>query len=196
MASTSVPELAWMGKLMLFPHTGRVLLSVLSRLITAPLTNGGKAKTFFKDIVFAALRTNLTYITPSQEQYLNATTESVYLDFAKKANFQPDTDVLPSGLKAHWLGPKTAEKIILYFHGGGYVLAAGPGHFQWPFDLQNDLSKDKTVSVVLPSYTLAPHAHYPEQMKQGVETLNWLLNDLKKRPSDVRDGIKPNDEPS
>ncbi|KAK5124601.1 hypothetical protein LTR85_001314 [Meristemomyces frigidus] len=185
MASTRIPELAFMGKLMLIPHTGRVLFSVISRLLTAPFTSGAKANTFLKDLIFAALRANLSYVTASQEQWLNGTTESIYLDFAKEAQFQPDTDVLPSGLKAHWLGTKSAEKVILYFHGGGYVLAAMPGHFQWLFDLQNDLSKDHAVSTVVPSYTLAPHAHYPEQMKQGVQSLNWLLNDLKKKPSDI-----------
>ncbi|KAK4539772.1 hypothetical protein LTR36_010360 [Oleoguttula mirabilis] len=186
MASTAVPpELTFTGKVMLIPHTGRLISSVISRIFTAPFTSGAKANTYLKDIVFAALRTHLAYLTPAQEQWLNGNTEAVYLDLTKHAKFQPDTDVLPSGLKVHWLGTKTAKKVIVYFHGGGYVLAAGPGHLQWLFDLQNDLSKDHSVSAIVPSYTLAPHAQYPEQLKQGVECLNWLLNDLKKKPSDI-----------
>jgi len=183
--STRIPELTFAGKLMFIPNIGRVLLAMFTRLITSPFNSRPKAKSLFKDIVYAALRTNLSIITPSQEQWAIKPTESVYLDFTKKAKFQPDTDVLPSGLKAHWLGTKSAQKIILYLHGGGYVLSASPGHFDWLFELQQEMNKEHSVSVVLPSYTLAPHAQYPQQMKQGVECLDWLINTVGKKPSDV-----------
>ena len=134
---------------------------------------------------------------------MNGSTESEYLNFAKTKNFQPDTTVLSSGLKVHWLGSKTAEKVLVYFHGGtspcaprllgycllepgGYVLAATPGHLEFLYDLQNELSKTKSISVVVPSYTLAPHAQYPSQLREAAETLSWLLNDRNKKPSDVR----------
>ena len=183
--SNRTPELSLAGKLMFIPNVGRILLAVATRLITSPFNSGPKANTFFKDIVFAALRKNLSIITPEQEQWVNPTTESVYLDFTKKAKFQPDTDVLPSGQKAHWLGAKSAQKIILYFHGGGYVLAASSGHFEWLFELQQEMGKEHSVSAVLPSYTLAPRGQYPEQMKQGVECLDWLINTVGKKSSDV-----------
>ena len=175
-----------MDKLTLIPNTGRVLSSAVYRLVTAPLAAGPKASTVFKDAIFAAIRTHVSNVTPGQEKWLNTTTKAAYLDLAKQAKFQPETDVLANGIEAHWLGAKSAKKTILYFHGGGYVLGATVGHLAWLHDLQRDLSTDHDVNIVLPSYTLAPEGQYPVQMQQGVECLNWLLNDLKKSPSDVR----------
>ena len=187
MATTSVYETTMMDKLTMIPNAGWVLSSAVFRLITAPLIGGPRARTVFKDVIFAALRTLLSNVTPGQEMWLNTTTEAAYLDLAKQAKFQPESDELPSGIKAHWLGPKSARKTILFFHGGGYVLGASPGHLNWLNDLQRDLSRDHSVNIVLPIYTLAPEGQYPEQMKQGLECLNWLLNDMKKNPSDVRE---------
>jgi len=167
------------------PVLARVLTAAFFRAITSPLSSGPKANTYFKDVVFAALRANLSAVTVGTEQWINGTTESVYLDFAKKERFQPDSTVLDSGLKLHWLGTKTAEKILLYFHGGGYVLASSPGHFQWLFDLQNDLAKTTSISVVVVSYTLAPHGQYPEQLKQAAESLSWLVDREGKKASNI-----------
>ena len=187
----SSPEVTLTDKLMIVPIGARAIASALIRLITRPISGGAKANTYFKDVVFAALRTNLSLISVGTEQWINPSTESTYLDFAKKQGFQPDTDVLDSGLKVHWLGPKTAEKVLLFFHGGGYVLSCSPGHFAWLFDLQNELSKSHSISVVVPAYTLAPHGQYPTQLKQAAESLQWLLETQKKKPSDVST-LKPN----
>lgn len=172
-------------KLAIIPVLSRAIASALYRLMTRPFLSGPKANTVFKDAAFAALRTQLGLLSVPTEQWLNPSTESNYLSFAQKQGFQPDTTVLDSGLKLHWLGTKNAEKIILYFHGGGYVLSCSAGHFQWLFDLQNELAKDRSVSAVLVGYTLAPHGQYPTQLKQAAESLAWFIEDQRKKPSDV-----------
>lgn len=85
----------------------------------------------------------------------------------------------------HWLGPKTAEKNLIYFHGGGYALPCSLGHVQWLFDLQKELSKKTSISVILVSYTLTPHLQFPGQIQQAAETLNWVLGKHGKKPSQV-----------
>lgn len=67
--------------------------------------------------MFKALRYSLGNVTVTQEKWINSTTEKNYLDLAKAERFQPDTLVLPSGCKAHWIGNSKGEKIIIYFHG-------------------------------------------------------------------------------
>ncbi|KAK3686902.1 hypothetical protein LTR37_019344 [Vermiconidia calcicola] len=181
----SPPQVTLMDKLMFVPVAARAITSALIRLATRPFIGGAKANTYFKDVVFAALRTNLSLVSVGTEQWMNPQTESNYLDFTKKQGFQPDTDVLGSGLKVYWLGPKSAEKILLYFHGGGYVLSCSPGHFQWLFDLQNELAKGHSISVAVVGYTLAPHGQYPVQLQQAAESLTWLLESQEKRPSDI-----------
>ena len=111
-------------------------------------------------------------------------TEATYLDFAKKEKFQPDTDVLSSGLKVHWLGKKSSDKVLVFFHGGGYAMPASTGHLKWYFDLSQELSKKKSISVIIPSYTLSAQAQYPVQLKQAAEVLDFLLKQGKK-PGDV-----------
>ena len=67
---------------------------------------------------------------------------------------------------------------------GGYSLSCSPGHWIWLSDLQKELSKSSSFSVVVPVYTLAPKGQYPLQLKQAAETLAWLLKQGKK-PGDV-----------
>lgn len=179
------PQITLGDKLLVVPNLVRSIGSALTRLLAQPLISGPKANTLFKDVFFAFLRTNLSVMNPATEQYLNPSTEANYLDFAKKRGFQPDTDVLSSGLKIHWLGTKTAEKILLYFHGGGYALSCSPGHFEWLFELQEELAKSHSISVVVVGYTLSPYGPYPTQLKEAAESLQWLLEDQKKKPGDV-----------
>ena len=188
MDSTRIPELTLAGKIGLVPHFGKVLVSTLLRLFTLPVRaifGGAKANTLLKDIIYTAIRTNISALTPAQENYVKGTTEKIYLDFAKKAKFQPDTDVLSSGMKVHWLGTKSAKKILLYLHGGGYVMPCLPGHVQWCYDTVQEFAKDHSISCVFPSYTLAPAAQYPTQLKQAVECVDMLINKMGKKPSDV-----------
>ncbi|KAM3415344.1 hypothetical protein BST61_g8873 [Cercospora zeina] len=172
-------------KVLVVPLVARVLAAAAFRALTLPITKTAKANKTFKDIVFAALRANLANVSVAQEQWLNATTESSYLEFAQKANLQPDTDVLPSGLKLHWLGPKSTSKTILYFHGGGYALACTSGHFEWLLALQTELSKTTSVSIAVAAYTLTPQGQYPVQLRQAAESLEWLISSVGKKAQDI-----------
>ena len=64
-------------------------------------------------------------------------------------------------------------------------MSCSTGHFQWLFDLQEDLAKTQSISVVVPSYTLAPHGQYPNQLKEAAECLTWLLQTRKKKASNL-----------
>lgn len=173
-------DLPLLEKLAAGPNLFRALFAALTRAVTGPLLGGPRANTYFKDVMFAALRKNLSLVSLRQEAWFTGTTEAQYLDWAKKQSFQPDTDVVGSGTKIHWLGPKAAKKVVVYYHGGGFVLSCTPGHFQWLFDLQNDLAKDHSISVVVVSYTLAPGGKYPLQVQQSVEALAHVLDQGRK----------------
>lgn len=49
-------------------------------------------------------------------------TNEVYDDFAKKRGLEPDTVKLEHGGLGHWVGDKTAEDVVVYFHGKEFVL--------------------------------------------------------------------------
>lgn len=180
-----------LDKLLFAPVLAKVLVATILRAVTLPLTaftGGSRANQPMKDIVFAALRTQLSSINAAQEQWtLATTTEKNYLDFAGKQKFQPESTVLNSGLRLHWLGPKTSEKVIVFFHGGGYVVPCTDGHMKWLLHLQTELSKktSTSTSVIVVGYTLAPRGQFPKQLQQAAETLAWLVGKQERRPRDI-----------
>ncbi|KAF2224898.1 Alpha/Beta hydrolase protein [Elsinoe ampelina] len=149
------------------------------------LRRGPKSKGLLRRFLYAALRSFTANNTLSGDRASGGTTEDTYLEVAKKKGFQPDTLILKGGLKAHWLGNRGADRVLLYFHGGGYVLAAGPGHVNWVYRWAQEASKDKSTSALMLSYTLAPEGQYPTQLQQAAEVLNYLLTEGGKRPSQI-----------
>lgn len=173
-------------KLALLPAISRALASIFARMLTRPLTSTQKANTYLKDVVFAALRGYLGPLRPGTEQWLLPARGKEYADLAKKQGFEPLTTVV-GGVTVRWLGPKTSKKVLLYFHGGGYVLPASPGHWTWLYEAQRRLAgrADGGFSVVVPEYTLAPRGQYPQQLREGAEVLRWLVEEMGYRPENV-----------
>lgn len=185
--SANVPQPGPLDYLKLLPTTGYALSCMAYTAITRPLSSHAKPVDLFRDTIYTAMRAFLANINTVQEQWSQSTTEAEYLTWAKKQrDFQPDTEELESGLRVHWIGPRGAKYVLLFFHGGGFNVTANAGHFIWLRDLQQDASKHVSISVAIPSYTLAPRAHYPTQLRQAAESLNWLMTKHGKSPANVR----------
>lgn len=114
---------------------------------------------------------------------MNGNTTSNYLKHAKNSKFTPESITLPSGTQAHWFGSSSANKVIVYLHGGGYVLPCTPGHMVWLDDLRKSMRPD--VSAVLLAYDLAPEHPYPAQLKQAVELMHHLVVTEGRNPADL-----------
>ena len=135
------------------------------RLAARPFIHDAKPPTAFKDFVYAVLRYVLANSTVPQEKWMLPTTDKAYPTWARGKSLEPDTAVLASGLKIHWIGKPSAQKVLLYFHGGGYVRPMSMEHLDWLLELQTDLSKIKSVAVPAVSYTCAPEGQYPLQLR-------------------------------
>lgn len=133
--------------------------------------------------MFAMMRSQLGNMTLAQGRYIHPLTTPVYLSFAKDKGFPPDSITLSDGVQAHWIGNKNAQKTIVYFHGGGYVMSATPALFQYLIDTLIAQGTDTAVLVL--AYTLAPEAHYPTQLKQAIELLRHLIETEKRDPSNL-----------
>lgn len=192
--ATSTNNASLIDKLSLLPHVFIALSKGLRRLAARPFTNDVKPPTAFKDFFYAVLRHILSNVTIPQEKWLSPSTDIIYHKFARDNNFPANTSTLPSGLKVHWIGDKLAEKVFLYFHGGGYVNAISPAHLEWLQELQADLSKTKPVAIAVAGYTCAPEGQYPLQLKQGAESLIWLLTIEGKKPENVSDAPDRKDD--
>lgn len=62
--------------------------------------------------------------------------------------------------------------------GGGYYAPASSAHFKFLEDVVNAVvqsGEGKSFAAFVPSYTLAPHARYPTQLREGLEVLQYLV---------------------
>lgn len=68
--------------------------------------------------MFAMTRAQLGALDIAQDRYLNGnSTTPTYLKHCEQQKVVPDSVTLPSGTQAHWLGSRSAKKVLLYFHG-------------------------------------------------------------------------------
>jgi acetyl esterase/lipase len=76
--------------------------------------------------------------------------------------------------------------LIIYFPGGGYCLPALPGHFSYLEALSTDIEQHgKSIGVLSLVYQLAPKARWPRQLQLAVVVLQYAIQRLGKRPSDI-----------
>lgn len=79
-----------------------------------------------------------------------------------------------AGLSALWLRPAGAPKdsVVLYFHGGGYVLQSANSHRK----LTAHIAQQSKCNVLSVNYRLAPEHAHPAAVTDAVAAYGWLLN--------------------
>jgi len=161
------------------------VFTTLIRLCTSPFHRKG-APTYFRDVTYAAFRTQLGLSTLAQEKFVSVATSDAFEAWTKQGKLISDTITLPSGVNAHWIGNSSAKTTLVYLHGGGYVMACTPGHFQYLNDMIQMLNKNGAdVAVCLLAYTCAPEGQYPTQLSEAAELINHLLTEKYRDPGDM-----------
>ncbi|KAF2468919.1 alpha/beta hydrolase fold domain-containing protein [Lindgomyces ingoldianus] len=174
------------SKLGIASVTLRAILSASVRLWISPFKGQKGAQNYFKDVMFAMMRTQLANLSLAQDRYLNPPTTPTYIAFAKAQGFAPESIKLPGGAQAHWIGNTNAKKLIVYYHGGGYVIPANAGQMQYLMEMKDSLiAQGSDTAVVFLAYDLAPEFKYPTQLKQAVELLQYLVETQGRNPSDI-----------
>lgn len=72
--------------------------------------------------------------------------------------------------------------------GGGFIQPCTIGHMQYLHRLVTEINASggaNTIAVLLPAYTLAPEAVFPQQVKQAACALSYLLHVGKRSPSSI-----------
>jgi epsilon-lactone hydrolase len=77
------------------------------------------------------------------------------------------------GMAAEWVVAAGADAgtVVLYLHGGGYVMGSLATHRK----LAGDVSRAAGARVLLLDYRLAPEAPYPAAVDDAVAAYRWLL---------------------
>ncbi|KAM0670275.1 hypothetical protein MY8738_005435 [Beauveria namnaoensis] len=165
--------------LTIFPAS--LALNIL-RMLVLSVTHGMKLRSAF---LAAVVRTTFGILTGKEIQKLQPTTRQEYAKFIKYAakrwnapNFKSrvvydvqelDKDVDDSAIL--WLGDrKKAKKVVLFLHGGGYVLPASDGHFLWAWNtyVMSGVEAGVETAVAFLQYTLAPRGVLPIPLRQSV----------------------------
>ena len=152
-------------------------------LISGPFQGGPRSAKLTNHVKVTLSRTLLSLLTVKELQYVATGLDDLYYPFAKKEGFEPKSITLEDGTKAYWLGDPDAKNVLIYFHGGGYNAPPDPLHLTFA----NSLTSSKT-SVLMLAYTLAPHATYPNQLRQAVSLLSLLLTERKVFPENISMG--------
>lgn len=79
-----------------------------------------------------------------------------------------------TGLRAEWLRPRQATpgKVLLYLHGGAYVLGSCQSHRH----MVSYLARESHVDALLPEYRLAPEHPFPAAVDDAVAVFRWLIS--------------------
>ncbi|MCR6630706.1 MAG: alpha/beta hydrolase [Magnetospirillum sp.] len=77
------------------------------------------------------------------------------------------------GLAAEWIRPADAEpgRILLYFHGGGYVMGDCPSHRA----IVAKFATGSRTAALLFGYRLAPEHPFPAALEDALAAYGWLL---------------------
>ena len=78
-----------------------------------------------------------------------------------------------AGIYVDWLRPKgaRADKILLYLHGGAYIIGSRRTHRQ----LVSHMAREAGITAVLPEYRLAPEHPFPAGIDDAVAVYRALL---------------------
>jgi acetyl esterase/lipase len=173
--------------LSLLPLLLNLSVTAVLRLFKAPFRGSKGAPTLKQDVAYAVTRVLLSKLKTSESQGFARTTERVYEKEAEKHEWNHHTIDIGNGAKGHWLGKPDAKYVLLFFHGGGYIGYATPGHLKYQFALQKAIRQaGHDISIFSASYTLAPQQKYPFQLSQAVEVLRYLVVNEKRDPQTVR----------
>lgn len=167
------------------------IFSVLGNVVFATATGGLRSKekrpkSYFRYVALTALRTFTSRTSVRQQNFLAPPTDDGYAQACKSRGQKPNSEILEDGTRAHWIGDPKAEKLIINFHGGGFVFPAPPEFFEFMFQCVDRFTKEgKSVACLFLSYDLAPGAIYPRQLQQAAMLMNHVTQNLKRSPSDI-----------
>ncbi|KAF2806750.1 alpha/beta-hydrolase [Mytilinidion resinicola] len=119
------------------------------------------------------------FVDPSVAQSVSIPTAVIIETRCKKNNVAWKVEDISnsSGARIHWIGDRSAQKAILWFHGGGFGLPLFDGHVIFLIECQKQLqTRGENVVIALLEYTLTTEAKYPTQYQQGAEALRHVLS--------------------
>ncbi len=113
-----------------------------------------KGLTFHQNIGYTGVRDFQKGLNAVDIQNLLPSTSTTCAKFAKKHGLERSEIQLPDGTIAQWLGRRKGTKIIVLFHGGGYISPPLNEHMDLAFGFSQPPRRD--ISAVVLQYGTQP----------------------------------------
>lgn len=110
--------------------------------------------TFHQHVAYQGMRDYQCGLDAIAIQNLLPSTSKVCERFARRHRIANSTIRLPCGTTAQWLGPRSSRKIVVLFHGGGYMSPALSEHASLAFGLSDPFRRDAAAVVLSYSESL------------------------------------------
>ncbi|KAJ5160753.1 uncharacterized protein N7482_007757 [Penicillium canariense] len=179
-------KLSLAEKLDFLPALATIVVAACYSLLTGLWRTERQAKTLLLHFGYAIFRQATRRLSPAQMQYVLPPSNKIYEQYVRKAGLRPESVELGYGALGHWIGDRDATNVLIWFHGGGFGLPANMGYFKFYAQLIHDLERaGKRVAVFSLTYTLAPQATYPTQLRQAVAAVRYILAQPNRDPSSV-----------
>lgn len=121
----------------------------------------------------ATLKTYKSWLGDRRQQ------EEMLRNLGAARRLEYDIEPLPVDPAASimWIGNRhLATKVVIFFHGGGFMAPLRAGHLNWCWNAYVSTGDGSEVAVAVLQYSLAPDAKYPTQLRQAVAATNYLLD--------------------
>ncbi len=107
-------------------------------------------------------------------------------ELAKMVKVPKDVNCEPidvAGISAEWISAPEAkdEKVILYLHGGGYILGSINSHREFV----SRISRISKARVLIIDYRLAPEHRFPAAVEDAYMAYQWLIEDQEIAPNNL-----------
>ncbi|KAF8968822.1 Alpha/Beta hydrolase protein [Flammula alnicola] len=147
-------------------------------ILKSPFTPYGKAKSWKRIVADSAIFMTANGMNRRQLRAFFGPTRKAYNDFMKQKDLpQVVEDIGEFGARLLWIGPKHTDRVVLYFHGGAYLLgafASAPSF--WWYMKENLEKRGKPTGIAMLNYTLVPDRTFPTQLTQAVLAIQHLLD--------------------
>ncbi|KAF9481266.1 alpha/beta-hydrolase [Pholiota conissans] len=151
---------------------------IIFSILTLPFSTRNKNKKSLRRVIG-----DTTYrfvgqsLSVNEVQGFYGTTLKNYNTWVAQVKLPPVIDELGGGSRLLWLGPKRTERVILWCHGGGLMLALTDHQMAFMRYVQQKLEArgGTGVGVALLEYTLASDQPLPTQLVQLISAVKELL---------------------
>lgn len=146
-------------------------------LLTMPFHHNNKHKSVKRVLGDKTFYHMTRRFNVKQLQWILGDTRDVYEGWMKSQRLPLVIDELGENSRILWIGERRTDRVILYLHGGAYLL---PVQFFvpdfWKYVLGELKSKNKEAGLAMVQYSLVPTAPFPTQLKQVVLAVQHLIS--------------------